>query len=202
MLLDFQCTNSPAFYMAAFGETRGLGGEIKLFPPPQYSGETEKWEGWSWQLKSYVALCEPVAGEVISSIKGSTQTFTDQVVSDFEERRQLPHQLVEFSRQLHYLLAQITEGPARLIVRLNEAANGLESWRQLHARFASPDRARGVSLLNQLLEFKFRDAYFESDLTEFLSLKSRHEKATSRPLQDDLLVTMMVSKTRGPLQQF
>ena len=58
-----------------------------------------------------------------------------------------------------------------------------------------------MSLLSQLLEFTFRDAHFESDLTEFLSLKTRHEKATSRPLQDDLLVTMMVNKTQGPLQQ-
>ena len=137
----------------------------------------------------------------MSNIEGSTHACTDQVVSDFEDRRQLPHQLVEFSRQLHYLLAQITEGSARLIVRLNEAANGFESWRKLHARFALPDRARGVSLLSQLLKFKLRDAHSESDLTEFLSLKSRHEKATSRPLQDDLLVTMMVNKTQGPLQQ-
>ena len=39
------------------------------------------------------------------------------------------------------------------------------------------------------------------DLTEFLSLKNRHKKATSRALQDDLLVTMMVNKTHGSLQQ-
>ena len=58
-----------------------------------------------------------------------------------------------------------------------------------------------MSLLSQLLEFKFGDAHFESDLTEFLSLKSRHEKATSRPLQDDLLVAMMVNNTQGSLQQ-
>ena len=32
-------------------------------------------------------------------------------------------------------------------------------------------------------------------------MKPRHEKATSRPLQDDLLVTMMVNKTQGTLQQ-
>ena len=32
-------------------------------------------------------------------------------------------------------------------------------------------------------------------------MKSRHEKATRKALQDDLLVTMMVSKTQAPLQQ-
>ena len=30
---------------------RGIGGEIKLFPPPTYHGELEKWEDWSCQLK-------------------------------------------------------------------------------------------------------------------------------------------------------
>ncbi|CAE7877537.1 unnamed protein product, partial [Symbiodinium necroappetens] len=37
----------------------GLGGEIKLFPPPMYNGELEKWEDWSWQLKRYVGLYKP-----------------------------------------------------------------------------------------------------------------------------------------------
>ena len=40
-LLDFPL--HKLIDLAAFGETKGLGGEIKLFLPPQ-SGETEKWE--------------------------------------------------------------------------------------------------------------------------------------------------------------
>ena len=98
-------------------------------------------------------------------------------------------QILVFSSQLHFLLVQITEDPPRLIVRLNEHGNGFESWRQLHERFSLPDRARGVSLLNQLLDFKFQDTSFDADLTEFLSCKHRHKKATTKPLQDDLSVT-------------
>ena len=188
--------------MTAFGDWQGLGGEIKLFPPPHYSGEPDKWEDWSWQLKSYVALYKPAAREVMELAEGAAAPITDQVVLNYQTNHiGQDVQILVFSRQLHYLLAQITEGPARLIVRLNEHGNGFESWRQLHERFSLPDRARGVSLLSQLLDFKFRDASFEADLTEFLSLKNRHEKATSRALQDDLLVTMMVNKTHGSLQQ-
>ena len=188
--------------MAAFGDWQGLGGEIKLFPPPHYSGEPDKWEDWSWQLKSYVALYKPHAREVMDLAEGAPNPITDQVLTNYQVNH-IGHdvQLLVFSRQLHYLLAQITEGPARLIVRLNERGNGFESWRQVHERFSLPDRARGVSLLSQLLDFRLRDASFEADLTEFLSLKNRHEKATGRALQDDLLVTMMVNKTHGPLQQ-
>ena len=58
-----------------------------------------------------------------------------------------------------------------------------------------------MSLLSRLLDFKLRDATFEADLTEFISLKNKHEKATGKPLNDDLLVTLMVNKTSGSLQQ-
>ena len=89
-------------------------------------------------------------------------------------------------------MAQITDGPARLVVRLNEGGNGV----------SLPDRARGVSLLSRLLDFKLLDATFEADLTEFMSLKNKHEKATGKSLDDDLLVTLIVNKTSGSLQQY
>ena len=72
---------------------------------------------------------------------------------------------------------------------------------KLHDRFSLPDRARGVSLLSRLLDFTLRDATFEADLTDFISLKNKYEKATGKRLDDDLLVTLMVNKTSGSLQQ-
>eukprot|EP00439_Symbiodinium_sp_Y106_P060138 s2934_g8.t2 len=96
---------------------------------------------------------------------------------------------------MHYLLANLTDDAARLIVRLNEPGNGFETWRQLHERFALPSRAKGVSLLSQLLEHQVRDAHFEADLTAFIVLKNKHERATNTALSDDLLVTLMMNKT-------
>ena len=40
----------------------------------------------------------------------------------------------------------------------------------------------------------------ESDESELMILKNRHEKTTDRPL-DDLLVKLFMQKTVGPLQQ-
>ena len=99
------------------------------------------------------------------------------------------------------LSSDLTDDAARLIVRLNEPGNGFETWRQLHERFALPSRAKGVSLLSQLLEHQFRDAHFEADLTAFIVLKSKHGRATNTALSDDWLVTLMMNKTRGQLQQ-
>ena len=184
--------------MALLGESRGLGGEIKLFPPPIFKGEHERWEDWSWQLKAYVALYKPVAQELMTRVEGSASAI-DDIILQQEENNSYPG--LRFAKQLHYLLANLTDDAARLIVRLNEPGNGFETWRQLYDRFALPSRAKGVSLLSQLLEHQFRDAHFEADLTSFIVLKNKHERATGTSLSDDLLVTLMMNKTRGQLQQ-
>ena len=56
-----------------------------------------------------------------------------------------------FSRKLHYLLANLCTGSARLLVRQNEAGNGFETWRRLSQRFSLPDATRHVSLLTRIL---------------------------------------------------
>ena len=187
--------------MALLGESRGLGGEIKLSPPPTFKGEHDKWEDWSWQLKAYVALYKPVAQELMTRVEGSASIVDDAILQNEENNFHPGQDLVRFAKQLHYLLANLTDDAARLIVRLNEPGNGFETWRQLYDRFALPSRAKGVSLLSQLLEHQFRDAHFEADLTSFIVLKNKHERATGTSLSDDLLVTLMMNKTRGHLQQ-
>ena len=41
----------------------------------------------------------------------------------------------------------------------------------------------------------------ESGLSDFIILKNRHEKTTGVPLDNDLLITLIMQKTTGPLQQ-
>ena len=48
---------------------RGIGGEIKLFPPPTYHGELDKWDDWSWQLKRYVGLYKPLAKLLMDEVE-------------------------------------------------------------------------------------------------------------------------------------
>ena len=57
---------------------RGIGGEIKLFPPPVYHGELDKWDDWSWQLKRYVGLYKPLAKTLMDEIEVNAQ----KVVTD------------------------------------------------------------------------------------------------------------------------
>ena len=111
------------------------------------------------------------------------------------------NQLTLFSKQLAYMLAQITDGAARAIVRNEDTENGFESWRRLFNHFSLPSRARATNLLNEIIAFRLRQDHLESDLSDFIIIKNRHEKTTGVPLDNDLLITLIMQKTTGPLQQ-
>ena len=108
---------------------------------------------------------------------------------------------MKFSRQLHYLLTQITSDSARLVVRGNTELNGFESWRLLARRFSLPGTALDISLLTRVLEFKFRPDHFEQDYSEWETLKARYERQSGSALPDSILVATLLSKTTGALQQ-
>jgi hypothetical protein len=60
---------------------------------------------------------------------------------------------INFSKKLHYLLANLTTDSARLIARQNFDSNGSEAWRLLHRNFDLPDATRHVLILTQLLSY-------------------------------------------------
>ena len=189
--------------MTTFGEpsTGKLGGEFKLFPPAAYGGDFDKWDDWAWQLKRYISLYKPVAKQLMDRVETLNTVVTDAATDDFDTAHGGTLRLTEFSRQLHYLLAQITEGSARVTVRMNDDDNGFETWRLLNERFSLPNRAKGVTLLTKILEFRFRENQFETDLTDFITLKTKYEKATGNVMDDDVLVATLINKTTGSLQQ-
>eukprot|EP00439_Symbiodinium_sp_Y106_P046610 s6407_g5.t4 len=102
-------------------------------------------------------------------------------------------------------------GPIRVFNRANfakiaggkvneDTENGFEIWRRLFNQFSLPSRARATNLLNETIAFRLRSDHLESDLSDFIILKNRHEKTTGVPLDNDLLITLIMQKTTGPLQ--
>ena len=147
---------------------RGIGGEIKRFPPAVYHGELEKWEDWSWQLKRYVGLYKPLAKLLMDDVEGSNRTITDDLCEAFnvQQNRMQNDQLSRFSRQLAYMWAQITDGAARANVRNEDTENGFEIWRRLGNQFSLPERARSTNFLNEIIGFRLRNDHLESDLSD------------------------------------
>ena len=73
------------------------------------------------------------------------------------------------AKQLAYMLAQITDGAARAIVRNEDTENGFEIWRRLFNQFSLPTRARATNLLNEIIAFRLRSDHLESDLSDFIN---------------------------------
>ena len=170
---------------------RGIGGEIKLFPPPTYHGELDKWDDWSWQLKRYVGLYKPLAKTMMDEVETNAQkVVTDSLCEayDVQQTDRQNNQLSLFSKQLACMLAQITDGAARAIVRNADTENGFEIWRRLFNQFSLPGRARATNLLNEIIAFRLRSDHLESDLSDFIILKNRHEKTTGVPLDNETMI--------------
>ena len=98
---------------------------MKLPLPEKFAGKLEEWEEWSWQVKSYISLFHPEVTEVMDSAETAAATVTDEKLTVIEQSEEAITGLVAISRQLHYLLSQITTDSARLIVRGNTGLNGL-----------------------------------------------------------------------------
>ena len=68
-------------------------------------------------------------------------------------------------------------------------------------KYSLPDATRHVSLLTQLLDFKFNPQNFEQDFNTWETFKVKYEKQTGTELPDSVLVATLLNKTSGPLQQ-
>ena len=189
--------------MAQIGESNTLGGNNKLPLPDKFAGKMEHWEDWSWSVKSYVSLFKTEAAEVMENVETVATVITDERLASLEAENPqfVDAGLIRFSRQLHYLLAQLTTESARLVVRGNVDLNGFETWRLLSRRFSLPRTALDISLLTKVLEFRFRPDHFEQDYSEWETLKARYERQAGAPLPDNVLVATLLNKTSGALQQ-
>ena len=134
-------------------------------------GKLHDWEEWSWTFKAYFSMFDAQAAAFLDAHEVDPLEVTDEdlnvtVVDDqgvTSVDRAATAARVTFSRKLHYLLANLTTDAARLVVRQNYDSNGFETWRRLVKKFALPDATRHVSLLTQLLDFKFNPQTFEQD---------------------------------------
>ena len=187
--------------MATFGDSGTLGGNSRLPLPESFDGTMEKWEDWSWHVRSYVSMFKEHVLRVMDAAEEATSVITDDAVQTIEDNGVELTGLIAFSRQLHYLLSLITKNSARLVVRGNLGLNGFETWRLLSRRFALPSTANNISLLTKVLEFVFRTEHFEQDYTEWEQLKNRYERQTGTALPDSILVATLLNKTSGSLQQ-
>ena len=125
---------------------------------------------------------------MMDDVEGSNKVIDDDDLCEafhVQQTRTQSNELSLLSRQVAYMLAQITDGAAR--VRNEDTENGIEMWRRLQKQFSLPERARATSSFHEVIGFRLRNDHLESDLSEFMILRNKHEKKTDRQLGNDLL---------------
>ena len=181
-------------------ELVGDFGQLRLPLPKTFSGEPSDWEDRSWNFKSYLAIFQQDSVDsLVRSETSNTEIVDAQFTSALPAEEAAAMRMI--SRKLHYLLANLCTGSARLLVRQNEAVNGFETWRRLSQRFSLPDATRHVSLLTRILEWKFNTQTFEQDFNAWETVKAKYEQQTGTPIPDSVLVATLMNKTSGALQQ-
>ena len=181
-------------------ELAGDFGKLRLPLPKNFSGDPSDWEEWEWNFKSYLAIFQPDVVDFLVRAETSDVEIVDAHFATALQQEEAVEMRM-FSRKLHYLLANLCTGSARLLVRQNAAGNGFETWRRLSQRFSLPDATRHVSLLTKILEWKFNTQTFEQDFNAWETVKAKYEQQTGTPIPDSVLVATLMNKTSGALQQ-
>ena len=108
----------------------------------------------------------------------------------------------QLSKDLHYMLVSVCSGQAAVICRQHSTqARGLETWRQLHARFSIPIGTRSVGYLTKLLKPQFDEQKFEESFTTWEFEIARYERDNQAPIPDNIKIAVLLNETKGALQQ-
>ena len=125
--------------------------------------------------KSYLAIFQPDALDLLVRAETSDVEIIDAHVATALQQEEAV-QMRMFSRKLHYLLANLCTGSARLLVRQTAAGNPFETWRRLSQRFSFPAATRHVSLVTKILEWKFNTQTFEQDFNAWDTINPKYEQ--------------------------
>ena len=167
--------------------------------PSTFGGAEAEWPDWAFSMRAYGAAIDaafPGAMEVASRATAPVLVTTHGV----------PEQNV--ARQLFFMLAMMTKGPALAIVRQAEISgggpNGLEAWRLLVRRYEPEASTRTLGLLQQILNpvpFPDNVTGFEEALSKWELTISRWESSAHDALNEDVKIALLLKMTPEPLRQ-
>ena len=139
--------------------------------PSTFGGAKAEWPDWSFSMRAYGAAID-------AAFLGAMEVASRATAPVLVTTLGVPEQNV--ARQLFFMLAMMTKGPALAIVRLAEinggGPNGLEAWRLLVRRYQPEASTRTLGLLQQILN----PVPFPDNATGFEEALSKWELTISR----------------------
>merc|ERR1712086_1216009 len=122
--------------------------EGTILKPPAFDGSEEQWQEWSFVMRAYIAgKLERGQGlmNLAEDIVGSNDVSSTRFTASGNA------QLQQDNRRLFYLLVMTVKGPAQMILRSQEPANGTARWRALCRRCEPATAVRAQSIMQSLL---------------------------------------------------
>ncbi|CAE7452978.1 unnamed protein product, partial [Symbiodinium sp. CCMP2456] len=119
----------------ALGREGDFTGKLRLPLPETFNGNPADWEEWAWNFKAYFSIFETGAVTLLDNAEARHDEFLDEDMS-------------------------VTLGTGDVDAE-QTAARALFSRKRLFKKFSLPGASRSISLLTQLLDFKFNSATFE-----------------------------------------
>ena len=176
--------------------------KIKLDAPPRYNGTTE-FETFAKKLTNYMSITNSFYGELMKDAASRATPITQGVVrtiTDPNDASSQPGDAWKFATTLYYVLSNLTEGAAFVVIDQIDDNNGLEAWRLLHVRFARTKTQTIITTLVNVINTKFdTDKDFESTFAKWESELQKFERGLGRPLYDEIKVGLLIAGTSGKL---
>ena len=148
-----------------------------------------------------MGLQDTVYPTLITRAEGATARLTDADLRTAATNRDEGDKWVQLSNNLKYILINITTGPAATVCRQHQHEMGLEAYRQLCIRFATPLGTRSIGYLTQLLKPTFDTNNFEESFATWEFELARYERDNTTQLPDQVKIAVLMNETKGPLQQ-
>ena len=89
---------------------------------------------------------------------------------------------LELSHQLGWVLLNVCEGTFEAGLQAASTKHGFEQWRLLRLRYAGSSEMMALTLLTELVSYKFNMQDFESDLAEYEKNISDFERMAAESL--------------------
>ena len=157
--------------------------------PPYFTGDYATFEEWKHKMVAFLGLQNQAFPQLLQTAETSPMQVTDQLLMDGATTQEEGRLWIQLSRDLHYILVSVCSAQAAVLCRQHSTnAQGLETWRQLHARFSIPVGTRSVGYLTKLLKPQFNEQKFEESFTTWEFEIARYERDNQAPIPDNIKI--------------
>jgi len=167
---------------------------LRLKGPETFTGDSSKWENWSFTLNNYVSNVDfrlGVALTAVEKLPSTTVVNSDWIdnfdlnnpnnAADAKDFKQLVNDL------FGYLSEKLSGAAATHLNREKATRNGLAVWQRLVGRYGPTLTVRAKNKLTEILNFRFTSKDFMADLDSWELMISEYEadsNDTARHCQD------------------